>query len=79
MHSISVSSHDDAATVVSVHCSYTPYSQFCPPNPSLVTYRASRQLFNRKVQDISATRSRTLRTRNMRKDKEQDREEVVHC
>jgi hypothetical protein len=79
MHSISVSSHDDAATVVSVHCSYTPYSQFCPPNPSLVTYRASRQLFNRKVQDISATRSRTLRTRNMRKGKEQSREEVLHC
>ena len=48
-------------------------------HPILVTYRARRQFFDREVQDISATRSCALRTRNMRKDKDQDREEESHC
>lgn len=44
-----------------------------------MTYSARRQLFYREVQDIGTTRSRALRIRNIRKDKEQNREEESHC
>jgi hypothetical protein len=73
MHSMSVSSHDDAPTTLSVHFSYILVVRFGFAVAFLRTYCAWRQLFDSKIQNISTSLILTLRARKMRKHTKQNR------
>jgi hypothetical protein len=72
MQAMSVSSHDDAPTVLSVHFSCTSAVRSGFALVILRTYSAWRQLFDSKIQDISTGLILTLRIGKLREHEKQD-------